>query len=221
VPSGASPSGVAFMPIIPSQYTSYRTGDEGWRAQNGWFDYTPPATPKTVARLNYANANNFNVLQDPLVVNGVSSTVRFVDVNGVQVFTTTGNANLVVIDKLTGRMYYRISLSARSWNACIDDALSFSVTVNSILYDDWFLGSSNEVKSIFHDFAGVNPEVDTLSAVTLLPISGNYFTATTDANNTSNAMWYSRAARSIRPYIKSENLNPIFVRDCKNLITAP
>jgi hypothetical protein len=34
-------------------YTSFRTGDEGWRWQNGWFDYTPPTNPLKVAALDF------------------------------------------------------------------------------------------------------------------------------------------------------------------------
>jgi hypothetical protein len=223
VPSGGgSPSGVLFQTISPRQYTSYRTGDEGWRVQNGWYDYTPPAMPKVVAELDFTSANSFNVLANPLVVNGVSNTIRFVDVDGGQTFSATGNKNLVVIDKLTGMMYNRISISpARNWNACIDDALSYSIVVNSITYDDWYLISSLEILSIFHEIAGVNPEVDAATSVTVLPGSLNVFTSTTYANATTSAKYYERSVRIISNIGKTTTINPIYIRNARSLITAP
>jgi hypothetical protein len=221
VPAGSSPSGVLFKTIDAQQRTSYRTGDEGWRSQNGWFDYTPPTTPKSIAELDYTSANFFNVLASPLVVNGVSSTTRFVDVNGIQTFSATGNANLVVIDKLNGKMYTRTLLSSLTWNNLIDDALSHSIVVNSITYDDWYLYCNNEANSIYHNFAGVLPNVDTLTGIAILAYFPSSWTSSTDPNNTNNGFYSAQDFRVLARLVKTTALRGVYVRDCKNLITAP
>jgi hypothetical protein len=69
--SGGAPSGVAFQQITPSQYTSYLSGDEGWRVQNGIFAYTPPTNPKVYAELDYSSAN-----YDALLIGWASRPVK-------------------------------------------------------------------------------------------------------------------------------------------------
>jgi len=224
IPAPVVPSGVLFKTIEPSQYTSYRTGDEGWRVQNNWFDYTPPIAPKVISELDYTSANFFNVLKAPLMVGGVSSTTRFVDVNGAQAFSSTGNANLVVIDKLTGLMYARNINTLQNWNVTIDDALAYSITVNSILYDDWFLTSKQEVLSIFHDYAGIGAQIDTLTSIDLFPVLTAIDTVwcATTANLTTAAHRYQRNVRGISAIGKTADVNGrIYVRNARNLITAP
>lgn len=222
VPAGSSPSGVLFKTIEPSQYTSYRTGDEGWRVQNNWFDYTPPTTPKTIAELDYTNANFFYILKNNLVVNGVSSKVRFVDVNGIQAFSTTGNADDVVIDKLTGLMYNRNELFLGNWNGCIDFGLSYSITVNSILYDDWYLVTKNEIDFIFNNYAGTFATIDNATGVRVLQNAyGTIWTASTSANNTANAYYHQWVNRLQGIDPKSSSLGSMFVRNARNLITSP
>jgi hypothetical protein len=223
VPSGGgSPSGVLFKTIEPGQYTSYRTGDEGWRVQNNWYDYTPPINPKAIAELGYTSVNFFNVLKSPLIVNGISSTVRFVDINGVQAFTTTGNANLVVIDKLTGMMYSRGTIAAGGWNAAIDGAIAYSITVNSNVYDDWYLISRKEIVSIIHYFAGIDARNDTITNILLWQGQNNCWTSTTNPANTANAYRFITGTRNIDNFIKTEtSIFPLYVTNARNLITAP
>jgi hypothetical protein len=217
------PSGVLFKTIEPSQYTSYRTGDEGWRVQNNWYDYTPPISPKSVAELDYSiGANYFWKLKNPLVVNGVSSTTRFVDVNGVQVFTATGNANLVVIDKLTGMMYLRSSISGLNWNGYIDGALSHSIVVNGITYNDWYLHSTNEANSLFTQQYAWSPYTDPITSVSILSPNNQMFTSTTLRTLTTWA-WYldlgneNNAAngKTVSTYFGR------YITNARNLITAP
>jgi hypothetical protein len=220
------PSGVLFKTIEPSQYTSYRTGDEGWQVQNGVYDYTPPTNPKVVAELDYSSPNFFNVLKSPLVVNGVSSTTRFVDVNGIQAFSATGNADLVVLDKLTGRMYTKTKTTGgtSTWNGVIDDALSYSVVINGVTYDDWAVITLPEIWNIFHNYAGVNPNTDTLTSVVLFENSANQWTATTRATNTIWAIYYDFTTRTLGGISKPDPymfFNAIRVRNARNLITAP
>jgi hypothetical protein len=223
--SGAAPivpDGVLFKTIEPSQYTSYRTGDEGWRVQNGFFDYTPPTNPAAVAELDYTSVNFFNVLKNPLVVNGISSTTRFVDINGIQSFSATGNANLIVIDKLTGMMYSKATLSAGIWNSAIDNALSYSISVIGYTLDDWHLVSLKEIQSIIHQYAGINPQNDTLTNIALWNPSNNCWTATTNANNTANAYRFITGTRQIDNFSKGEpSIAQLYIRNARNLITAP
>jgi hypothetical protein len=214
--------GVLFDTIEPSQYTSYRTGDEGWRVQNNWYDYTPPTNPAAVAELDMTSTTFFNVLKTPLVVNSVSSTTRFVDVNGIQAFSSTGNANLVVIDKLTGMMYSRATLPALVWNSAIDNALSYSITVTGNTYNDWYLISLKEIQSIIHQFAGISPQNDTLTNVALWNPSNNCWTATTNPNITLNAYRFITGTRQIDNFLKIEpSIAQLYIRNARNLITAP
>lgn len=215
---GAAPSGVLFKTIEPSQYTSYRTGDEGWRVQNGFFDYTPPSNPAAVAEFDFTSANALFVLKNNLVVNGVSSKTRFVDVNGVQTFSATGNANLVIIDKLTGLMYTRTSVTGGTWNQAIDAALAYSIVVNSVTLDDWFLYSKNEAQSLY------NGQTDTQTSVSLFTTAVSYdtYTATTNPSATGNAFYFERNARIPINLGKGTAGVPITcVRNARNLITAP
>jgi hypothetical protein len=222
IPDAAVPSGVLFKTVEPSQYTSYRTGDEGWRVQNAWFDYTTPTNPKSVAELDYTNTAFFNVLKNPLTVNGVTNTTRFVDVDGGQTFSATGNKNLVVIDKLTGLMYNRNSITTvATWNICIDNALSYSVVVNGVTYDDWFLACKEEFESVYHLYAGINPENDTLTGVQVICNSLNIASSTTSPTNTANYFYFERALRYLQPITKASGLNVLYVRNARNLITAP
>jgi len=215
------PSGVLFKTVEPSQYTSYRTGDEGWRAQNGWFNYTPPTNPKAVAELDTTTSNMFFVLKNPLVVNGVSSTTRFVDVNGVQVFTSTGNANQVVIDKLTGLMYRRIVDITGTWNNSIDFSLNYSIVVNGITYDDWYLPTLNEHISFF-GFATFPFLTDTLTSVSIYTSADELVTATTQINSTTRAQIFYPSGHNPTQNDKSFNLwKGTSVRNARNLITAP
>jgi hypothetical protein len=221
IPPVSIPSGVLFKTIEPTQYTSYRTGDEGWRVQNGFYNYTPPTHPKVIAELDMTSTTFFNVLESPLIVNGVSSTTRFVDVNGIQAFSSTGNADLVVIDKLTGMMYSRTNFSNVIWDSAIDNALSYSITVNSIVYDDWFLVSKKEIESIAHQFAGINVNVDTLTNVLLWRPTSNFWT--------SSFVTFTSSARFVFGFGERYAFNQfilsvapqMYIRNARNLITAP
>ena len=216
--NGAVPDGVLFKTIEPSQYTSYRTGDEGWRVQNGFYDYIPPTNPKAIAELDFSNINANFVLKNPLVVNGVSSTTRFVDINGVQIFTLTGNANLVMLDKLTGRMYTRGVVLGGNWNEGIDAALSYSIIVNGVTFNDWYLYSTLEAMSMY------NGQIDTQTGATLFSTTIAYDTwvSSTRLDSTTNSFYFQRAPRIPINLTKSFAGVPIVcVRNARNLITAP
>lgn len=219
------PSGVFFKTIEPMQYTSYRTGDEGYRNQNGYFDYTPPTNAKSIAELDYSiGANYFFKLKTPLVVNGVSSTQRFVDINGVQVFSATGNANLMLIDKLTGMMITRVDPGGNlGWNSWIDDALTYSVVINSVTYDDFYLTSLPELTTIMGTFFS-GTTVDPLTGNTIFSNSNStYFSATTVPVLTTAAqsMTLGAAGSAFTQTAKLLNSRKIYITNVRNLITAP
>jgi hypothetical protein len=215
------PSGVLFKTIEPSQYTSYRTGDEGWRVQNNWFDYTSPTNPEVVAELDYTSPSFFNVLKSPLVVGGVSSTTRFVDVNGIQAFSATGNANLVVIDKLTGMMYSRTSFSTSNWDTAIDSALSYSITVNSIVYDDWFLVSTKEIENLAHLYTSVNVQNDTLTNVLLWIVNSQSWTSSFSTFFPNSRLFFDTLTRYSQSSVITNLASRLYICNARNLITAP
>lgn len=193
-----NPSGVALQFPTPSQYPSYTTGDVGWRAQNAWFNYTPPTYPAKYAELaENLGANNWYRLKTALTVGGVTSTERFVDVNGVQSWGILNNANLAVVDKLTGLMFRRGFAGNANYATQNSSALAYSVTINGQLYDDWYLMSLGEYARIFAGYVTSNNWLD--------PISGLTITSTL-ANNSS--LWLSD---SVPPNSFNSKMRVIFV----------
>jgi hypothetical protein len=180
-----NPNGVALQFPTPSQFTSYRSGDTGWRSQNGWYNYTSPIYPEKYAMLdNTGGSINWFRLKTPLRVGGVLSTERFVDINGVQGWGLAGNAFVAVIDKLTGLMFTRSQGGGVAWNAAIDNALTYSVVINGVTYDDWFIYSDAERMSIFGNRGYGGNWIDTNTGITItnFPITTglNIFTADTN-----------------------------------------
>jgi hypothetical protein len=171
-----NPNGVALQFPTPSQYTSFATGDIGWRYQNGWFDYTYPAYPAKFAELDYtAGANSWYKLKTALTVGGVTSTERFVDINGVQGWGLVGNANVAVIDKLTGLMFTRgfTTWGAATWDTQNTNALAYSVVINGVTYADWYMMSVREFESVFAFLVTVNSWVDPISGLTITSTAPN------------------------------------------------
>jgi hypothetical protein len=226
----ATPSGVLFRTATPDQSTSYRTGDTAWRLQNSWYDYTAPVLPAKVSALDFTNpAISHFTLKNPLTVAGVASTKRFVDVDGGQTFSSIGSKDMVVIDKLTGLMWVRKLWTAmgsinRSWNNSVDHALSYSVVVNGITYDDWYLPSLSELVQL-RDFTlssvsmldGVTTIIDGVGTTVNLYWSAN----TNSAADTTRAMYL--AAGSSRTSVgfgtKTDLMGMYFVRKAYNLIS--
>jgi hypothetical protein len=198
-----NPNGVALQFPTSSQYTSYVTGDIGWRTQNGWFNYTPPAYPAKFAELDMtAGANSWYKLKTALTVGGVTSTERFVDINGVQSWGILNNANVAVIDKLTGLMFTR---GLQSWGQLNytthnTNALAYSVVINGTTYDEWYLMSLREYVSIFGMFLTGGSWVDPISGLTITNSLGN--------TGLAGAMWLSDAcgdnggANKVQVYIQ-------------------
>jgi len=147
VPSGGSPSGIVYdFPALSGQWTSYRTGDDGWLAQNGWYDYTRPSNPLYIQELDLTLSNYYYRLKNN---NTFGNKLRFTDVDGGQTFSSTGNKNLVFIDHLTGLMWTRTRITNGSWDNFIDTSLTHSVVVDSVTYDDWAAPNIEIFKQLF------------------------------------------------------------------------
>ena len=221
---GLKPDGVSFKKFTPLQYTAYAVGggDEGSRVQSDWYNFPEPIFPKVYAELDYSVGPMFNVLKSPLVVNGVSSTNRFVDINGLQAFSATGNADKAVIDKLYGGMYTRASQGSKLWAAHITDALNFSLVLNSVTYNDWFLLSRTELETILHLYQNISASVDTNTSAILFNTLANIYTATTLPTQIINAFYYAGTDRTIVPLAKASfSVDGIYITKAHHLITAP
>jgi hypothetical protein len=227
------PNGVLFQFPTPSQYTSYRTGDEGWRVQNNWYDYSRPTNPKAIAELDYTSANFWYLLKNNLVVGGVSNKTRFVDVDGGQTWSVTGNKDLLIIDKLTGLGIYRNAQPSgdlKTWNNAIDDGLSLSITVNSIVYDDWYLISVQEFFYLLSIRFKQNSWIDSNTSNVIFPTRStgtfiNYWVSTTLEPTTSSAYGPRVSDLSFSELIntgKTDTRFPIYItKQTMSLITAP
>jgi hypothetical protein len=224
VASAPPPSGVLLQFPTPSQYTSFATGDEGWRAQNGFYDYTPPSNPAAVAELDYTSANQWYLLKNNLVVNGVSSKQRFVDLNGVQTWGAGNNVNAAVIDKLTGLMFSRLT-SAGQWGTNVANALTYSVTINGVVYDDWYLMSLRESLNILGTFLTPNWTDPVTSANIWGKTQVLSYLATTQPNNTNNAFRLFGSSSGNHYDTPGKNAGGadtgVYVHKAINLITAP
>jgi hypothetical protein len=221
--SGNSSSGVLLQWPISTEYTSYRTGDEGWRNQNGYFNYTRPASPEVLAELDYSiGANYFWQLKTALTVGGVTSKTRFVDVNGIQAWGAPNNVNAIGIDKLTGIGYYRQTIaSGVDWNGHIDNALAFSVTVQSIVYDTFYCISLQEFVLMFGNpnFGTANTDPITGNRIIVNGGAGYVFGSTTPGNSIN--CHFSENYEYISILSKGNtSKGTIYIFDARSLITV-
>lgn len=226
-----NPSGVSLQRPNPSQAISSFTYDTGWRVQNtNFFNYTPPAYPAKYAQLNSAlGVNQWYKLKTALTVGGVTSTERFVDINGVQSWGSLNNANFAVIDKLTGLMFTRSPIfvgSVPDWINNLTNAFNFSITINSVVYSNWYMMSSYEMMVIMGRYLPASPNWTDLTTsqniATGLNAGGNYVFLTSDTvpnfyqgyvGQNANVGYYSQ----INPNVQN---NLVFwIHDASNLIS--
>ena len=227
VPTGETPSGVLFDFPTPQQRVSYRTGDVGWRVQNGWYDYTPPATPAAVAELDYSSANFWYLLKNNLVVDGQSSKTRFVDVDGVQTFSATGNKDLILVDKFTGLGIYRGNLaSTYSWETAIVAANTLSIVVDGVTYDEWYLISVAEWVKLVYGRGNNGAMVDAVTSVNILNMAAaTYILSDSWSSNTLfKRTWRDDAGNNIlgTAFANQMGFRALFItKQTMSLITAP
>jgi hypothetical protein len=233
VPTGSTPSGVLLSFPIGEEYTSYRTGDEGWRMQNGFYNYIAPTNPKVIAQLDRTVAGNYWFkLKSAIKVGGNSNTLRFVDVDGLQAWGTTGNKDKITIDKLTGLGFYRKSVDLggpSNWNDAIDSALTFSVVVNSVTYSDWYLISREEIQAILGELyeVGVGLIQDLITSQTFYlegTTSSVVWTGTIQSNSGGSNAYYkgwNPSTYIVTAGIGATSPYRIYVFDATSLISAP
>lgn len=220
IESGRAPSsGVSFVSPQPYIYTSYRTGDEGWRWQNGWYNYSPPTSPAKVAALDFTSSNAKYILKTPLTVNGVSSTQRFVSFRGNQDFTAGGvNGDLLLIDKLTGLGILRLAYFG-TWNQGIDNALSYSISVNGVAYSDWYMIGIYEYYSILANTNYVAGSwVDPITSNTLCNFTIYNPTTFMLLAGSNTLRWYQNDITAIS--YPGDNQTTLFItKETRNLIS--
>jgi hypothetical protein len=225
-----TPSGVALQFPIPTQGISYRNFDTGWRAQNGWYNYTPPTYPAKYAQLDTTlGANQWYRLKTALTVNGITSTQRFVDLSGVQGWAALNNLNVAVLDKLTGLMITRTPASSgggsANWVAQFNTAASYSVVINGNTYSDWYLCGFNELQAIFGLYAPNTNWVDPISGLTIM--NTNYqriCLADSDPQNSSYVCQGYQATVATGGLYVQINTNVtgnqyFYIHDARNLIS--
>jgi hypothetical protein len=223
-------AGVALQFPNPSTGISYRNFDTGWRAQNGWYAYTPPAYPAKYAQLDTTlGANQWYRLKTALTVNGVSSTNRFVDLSGVQGWAALNNLSYAVLDKLTGLMFTRspISIGAgfANWAANISSAAANSVTINGNVYSDWYTIGMGELMSVFGTYLSTTTWTDPISSLTLVSgLSSSILSAEPSLQNLTTLVNGYTQFNSSGGYYTNLNANvttyqTFWVHDAKNLIS--
>lgn len=170
------PSGVALQFPIPSKVVSLNTYDTAWRAQNNWFNYTPPAYPAKYAELdNTLGVTSVYKLKTALTVNGVTSKERFVDLSGVQGWPALNNLNAAFLDKLTGLLWTRTNFGLATYPTALTNADSYSVTINGTLFNDWYVPSMFEFNQCFGTISPNGAWADGLTGQIIMPFSGSSF----------------------------------------------
>jgi hypothetical protein len=232
VPTGSTPSGVILSFPIGEEYTSYRTGDEGWRLQNNWYNYIPPTNPKLIAQLDRtAGSNYWFRLKSAISVGGNSNTIRFVDVDGLQSWGTANNKDKITIDKLTGLGFYRKGADlggVSTWDTAIDAALTFSIVVNSITYSDFYIPSREEILAILGELAEQGSGVirDQLTNIEFYIEGGSsssIWTSTTQSNTGGSSVYFKgwNPTTYITGGGKTATRYKFYVFDATSLISAP
>jgi hypothetical protein len=233
VPTGSTPSGVLLQFPVGEQYTTYRTGDEGWRMQNGWYNYIAPTNPKVIAQLDRTvGVNYWFKLKSAISVGGNSNTLRFVDVDGLQAWGTTGHKDKITIDKLTGLGFYRKSADlggTGNWNSAIDNALTFSVVVNGVTYSDLYLMSREGMLATLGEVpatSGINL-TDAITGQVFFSLAigdGLKWTATIQSNTGGGNAYFkgwNPSTYLTSTSIANTSIYRMYVFDATSLISAP
>jgi hypothetical protein len=214
-------SGVSLQFPIPSRGISLNTYDTGWRAQNGWFNYTPPAYPAKYAELDTTlGANQWYRLKTALTVNGVSSTNRFVDLSGVQGWAALNNLNAAVLDKLTGLMWSRTNFGLGQYATALTNAFNYSVTINGNVYDDWYMPSFYEFMQFFGTYSPSGAWVDPISGLTIYPFSASFMVSDRTGSAYPTSALYDANSHLYGSYTNgSDQQGQIRVQKVTNLIS--
>lgn len=153
----------------PNQVTSFRTGDESN------IESTIFSSARAANDLKMKNSlASFFVLNN---TNSFGTLVRHTDELGTEVFT-----NNLLIDNLTGLMFYTVLQSTDIWNDAIDAALASTQSG----FSDWFMASFSQMHSIYS--LGSGTDIGYNFAPFSIATSTLLHTSTTDSNPTTNAI---------------------------------
>ena len=195
----AVPSGILYRfgyTLWSGESASFGAGSEGNLFSSGWYDFTPPAYPASFARLDPGAVNPWKTLLDSNVFGNLN---RFTDTAGGQTY-----ADNLVIDHLTGLMFYRVLGSAATWAT----ALSNAEASTQGGFTDWHLPSEKILMMLLDYGRGT-------SLLNYLPfsISGDSWTSTTRPDSTTAARCFrSATASNIVNLTKTSTLTYILCR---------
>jgi hypothetical protein len=217
-----NPSGVALQFPNPSRGVSLNNYDTGWRSQNGWFNYVPPTYPEKYAELDTTlGANQWYRLKTALTVNGVTSTNRFVDLSGVQGWAALNNLNAATLDKLTGLMWTRTNFGNASYTTALTNAFSYSVTINGVTYDDWYIPSFYEFIQFFGTYSPTGAWLDPFSGLTIYPFSASFIIADRTNSGVPVSSVYDASGHLYGNFVNlSDQFAQIRIHKVTNLISA-
>jgi len=196
--------GYFYKPYRFTQVTSYRTGDEGWRIQNGWYD--PSLTFGTVTIARPDSSAPFTTLEEN---NTHGNTFRFTTRAGVGLSYGDGiPADNIVQDHLHGVEFWAISQNFINWDAAIDGALASTLGGES----DWYVASRAEIESLF------DHNVTTTASITPPPGFNsssipNIRTSTTNELSTGQAFQvFSNGTKLLSGQAKTSSTNYLVIR---------
>ncbi len=159
-------------PQPTGQEISYRTNDD---ADIEATVFAPVRAANGLKAIN--SLSSFLVLNNN---NSWGNTNRFTAEDGTQTYT----ANLV-LDNLTGLMWYRVLQASANWNDAIDAALASTQGG----FEDWFLPSVSQIHTIA-DF-----ENSKFTNYSPFSFTSNLHTSSTDVDTTAND-WLARMTTS-------------------------
>lgn len=153
---------------------SYLTGDDIWQ-ENNVFNTLP-----TIGyRVKLATGSFFTLDGN----NVYGNTNRFTDDLGLQLY-----ASGLIIDHFTGYRWYRTLSSTSNWDNAVANALSFSITANSVTYSDWGLPNRNIISGILSQNVDNFPNNLGYSPFSITG-SQEIWTSTTSTTTTSSAYY--------------------------------
>jgi hypothetical protein len=113
--------------------------------------------------------------------------------------------------------------SAANWNTLIDNALAYSIIVNSITYDNWYVASALESITLFGLGRTTNTMTDPITGVILSSVASgasDIYTATTN-ETTTTAVHNHQNLKIMRTDGKTLVCRGIYIFNATSLITAP
>lgn len=214
--AGSVNSIMYIRPLLTGQLTSYATGDDAWRAQNGLYANIKQGTRPVLQGQDPDTMDgtiNDLIMLSPRTPNFFNNLYRFTDNYGGQTYSDD-----YAIDHLSGLgIAFNLPFTNRIWSVRISDALSFSL----LGYDDFYLANSSEIRYIFNRWL-LNSGV--VWVTNYVPFAGKIFnnpgdlrlnTSTTLLSNTTR-FWNiagTSGTESTLPKAGINNLSDVYIRN--------